>query len=156
MTRGNLVLGRYPAASFASPRWAFVAVTTDAQFVCPARRYARALVQGQSEPVYRYLYTHLMNGPVAALGSAHGLELFYVFQTMNRIPTYTPNAGDLALEQAVLGYWTRLAATGDPNGSGAPAWPAYITAQDPYLELKNPPTAMAGARTDLCDFWDAL
>ncbi len=154
--RGNLVLAQYPAADFSSPRWAFVAVTTDSQFVCPARRHARALDAGQSEPVYRYLYTHRMSGTSALLGAAHGLELFYVFQTMSRLPDYTPSAADLALEQAVLGYWTRLAATGNPNGSGAATWPAYDAAQDPYLDLSHPPAAATGVRTGRCDFWDAV
>lgn len=156
LARGNQVLAQYPSADFLSPRWAFVAVTTDSQFVCPARRHARALDLGQSEPVFRYLYTHRMNGPSSLLGAAHGLELFYVFQTMGRIPSYTPSAADLALEQAVLGYWTRLAATGNPNGSGAPAWPSYEAAQDKYLELAELPSAGAGVHTARCDFWDAL
>lgn len=54
----------------------------------------------------------------------------------------------------MLGYWTRLATTGNPDSADAPAWPADSVAQDPYLELKNPPSA--AARTALCDFWDAL
>lgn len=152
-TRGDQVLARYPAASFASPRWAYVAVTTDLQFVCPARQYARALMAGQTAPVYRYLYSNRLSGPSAALGAAHGLELFYVFQAMSRIPGYAPSANDLALEQAMLAYWTRLASMGDPNGADTPTWPAY-DAQDPYLELAKPPTPGMGMRTALCDFWE--
>jgi para-nitrobenzyl esterase len=32
---------------------------------------------------------------------------------------------DNKLSNAMMGYWTRFAATGDPNGGGAVVWPRY-------------------------------
>lgn len=155
-THGSQVLSRYPATSYPSPKKAFVALTTDWQFVCPARRAARALDRGQTQAVYRYLYTHVMDGPAQALGSAHGLELFYVFQTMSRIVGYAPTSADLALERHVLDYWTRMAKTGSPNGAGAPAWPEFSSDADDYLNLRDLPIGGEGVRTSLCDFWDDM
>ena len=65
----------------------------------------------------RYLYTHVMNGgPARLLGAAHGLELYYVFQTMGRLhAAYSPTADDLHLESEALGYWTPFAAKGEPK-----------------------------------------
>ena len=41
MALGDMILGAYPSSDFPSPRKAWIAVTTDASFVCSARRYAR-------------------------------------------------------------------------------------------------------------------
>ena len=42
---------------------------------------------------------------------------------------------DRKLTETVSGYWTRFAATGDPNGPGAPHWPAYDRKTDLCLEI---------------------
>jgi para-nitrobenzyl esterase len=35
----------------------------------------------------------------------------------------------------MMGYWTRFAATGNPNGSGAPYWPRFSSARQQIQEL---------------------
>jgi para-nitrobenzyl esterase len=52
------------------------------------------------------------------------------------------------------GYWTRFAATGDPNGDGAEAWPLYDVAVDAHLSLVDPPQAGVRLGQPACDFWD--
>jgi para-nitrobenzyl esterase len=151
------ILGQYPASAFPSPRQAFAAVTTDARFVCPTRRYLQAAVAGQSEPVYRYFFTHaLESGQARAQGAFHGLELVFVFRTLGASGGYRPTDAEVALAESVQNYWTRFAATGDPNGAGAVEWPRYDPAADTYLRLDTPITAEAGVRTERCDFWDRL
>jgi carboxylesterase type B len=56
----------------------------------------------------------------------------------------------------MIGYWTRFAANTDPNGAGALAWPVYDPATDPYLNLDDTITSMAGLRAAKCDFWEKL
>jgi para-nitrobenzyl esterase len=71
------VLAMYPARDYASPRAAYVALTSDAKFICGARAAARALDENQAEPVWRYVMTHAPeNTPPAfrALGAWHGLD----------------------------------------------------------------------------------
>ncbi len=47
----------------------------------------------------------------------------YVFDTR---PWWLPTEPeDLALVDAMGGYWTQSAATGDPNGQKLSEWPAY-------------------------------
>ena len=147
------VLAAYPAASYPTPRDALVAIVSDDLMHCPTRRAARAARTGQSEPVWRYLWTHLPeSGPWVAYGAAHGSEVPFVFHTVD---DFGPPADELALSDAVIGYWTRFAATGDPNGEGAFAWPGYDAATDSYLALDVEAAAGAGVHAATCDFWDA-
>ncbi|MBL8174957.1 MAG: carboxylesterase family protein [Bryobacterales bacterium] len=146
---GARVLAQYPASQFDSPREALVAVTTDSQFVCPSRSIARTVAQSQSEPVYRYFFTHYPTA-AATRGAFHGLELAYIFQHFNEDPA------DLLLQNTIAAYWANFAAAGNPNATTIPQWPQYIPSADTYLELTAPPKSGAGVRTEKCDFWDRL
>ncbi|MGF1466538.1 MAG: carboxylesterase/lipase family protein [Sandaracinaceae bacterium] len=152
------VLAQYPAASYATPEDAYVAVTTDARFGCGPRTNLRALAASQTEPVYRYVYGQALESSptLAAAGAYHGVELFTVFQNL-RFAGYRPSDAELSFMAQVGGYWTRFAASGDPNGGGEPAWPAYDASRDPYLFLKAGEVgAGQGWRTAECDFWAGL
>jgi para-nitrobenzyl esterase len=61
-----------------------------------------------------------------------------------------------ALSHELLGYWTRFAKTGDPNGDGAPRWEPYESARDNYLELDTTIAARAGLHSEACDLMDRL
>jgi para-nitrobenzyl esterase len=154
---GDQILAQYPVADYGSPRKAYVALTSDAKFICTARKVARAAAKGQpAVPVYRYHFTHaLQNAGVLAkeAGAFHGLELAFVFLKLGAA-AYTPTAGEVALAESMVGYWTRFATKGDPNGAGAPVWPRYDAVSDPYLKLDETIVAGAGVRTKQCDFWD--
>jgi para-nitrobenzyl esterase len=153
---GDQILARYPASAFPSPRAAFVAVTTDARFVCPARTIARAARGAQAEPVRRYFFSHALDSTAAkSYGAWHGLELLWVFQHLD-VAGYVPSAAEVGLSDAMIGYWSRFAAAGDPDGPGAIAWPAYDAATDATLELDDTIAGLDGVRTARCDFWDSL
>lgn len=150
----DMVLAQYPAASYPSPRAAYVRLTTDARFVCPSREIAVAAAAGQTAPVYRYFFQY-RGSP---FGAVHGLDVPFVFGTFDALLTaggqpYQPTANDLALSAAMQGYWARFARTGDP--AGTPAWPRY-GAGDPTLVLDQTITATSGVRTADCDFWRPL
>ena len=51
------------------------------------------------------------------------------------------------------GYWARHGASGDPNGAGAPSWPAWKPDADVRLNFSLPPSLVQDFRRDLCDFW---
>lgn len=147
-----LVLARYPVSAYATPRKAYVAVTTDARFVCPSRRFARAAASGGS-PVFRYFFSY----PASRLyGAVHGVELPFVFGSFAAIPGYTPDAAARALSEAMNASWARFAATGDPSVPGAVAWPAYDAARDRTFVWDASSASVDGIRTEACDFWDAL
>ncbi len=151
----NAVLAIYPCADYPTPRDAFVALTSDLRFICPSRAVARARVRAGTAPLYRYFFTHHLDNARQQQGAFHGLELAFVFGHL-ATPLYQPSAGELELSAAMGGYWARFAATGDPNGDGALAWPEYDASGDLHLELATPVRAADGVRAAQCDAWDRL
>jgi para-nitrobenzyl esterase len=107
------ILRLYPARAYPSPRIAFAQVTTDAEFTCQSRRVARVISKVQREPVYRYLFNHVMeNDPeVKALGATHTGEHPFLFAWQG---TYRPTDADRSVQRQIVGYWTRMAKTGNP------------------------------------------
>ena len=55
----------YTSESFGSPRRAYVALTSEAKFTCPARTIARALAAAQGAPVFRYYFTEVPDAPAS-------------------------------------------------------------------------------------------
>ena len=158
-TLADAALAQYPPSQYGGdPRRAFIALTSDAKFICTARYIARTVVAHQTEPVFRYQYTHHLDGmplgPLAkADGAFHGQELLPLFRHLT-LSGYTPSAGEVQLSDAMDGYWSRFGASGDPNGTGAVTWPRYDAATDAVLFLDDVQQAGAGVRTPQCDFWD--
>jgi para-nitrobenzyl esterase len=144
----------YPPA--AEPDASFVSATSDACFICPARRTARALVAAQAEPVWRYSYAYSFpEAPLASFRAGHGLELILLMH--HDLVDGKPIPEDArALAETMVGYWVRFAATGDPNGGDGPAWPRFDAAGDRDLRLAAPPVAESGLRHDACELWDAV
>ncbi|MEJ7730811.1 MAG: carboxylesterase family protein [Polyangiaceae bacterium] len=150
-------LEQYPAADYASPWAAYVALTSDAKFICSARRAARAALEGQTEPVRLYHLSHGVEGSptLAPFGAWHGVDVLYLFDHLD-IGGYTPTAAESAVSAAMIDRWASFAATGDPDASGAtPAWPLYDL-DDAYLGFDDPVIAGTGIRSAQCDFWDSL
>jgi carboxylesterase type B len=46
-------------------------------------------------------------------------------------------AADRALSDAMVGYWTNFAKTGDPNGPGLPAWPTFDSVSRAYMRFST-------------------
>lgn len=176
----NEVLARYPAANYTTPRAAYVDAATDYRWTCPNRRMANALSKSQDEPVFRYIFNHpVPTGPAAPLGAYHTEELMWVFHTFSSQVSgaFTPSADDLALSDEMIGYWTRFAATQDPNNESAVHWPVYgknadnmggdnvffasdaqgNLKKDTYLQLDTTITESTAYHANVCgDFWDIL
>jgi para-nitrobenzyl esterase len=146
------VLARYPSSAYASPQAAYIAMLDDWGMFCPTRRVARALAP--QAPVWRYFYSHTdSSGPLAEAGPVHAADLPFWFGTF---PSFTPTSGESALSTAMGSYVARFAASGDPNGASAPAWPPYDGGTDPYLGFSDAPEAGQGIDSAACDFWDGL
>ncbi|CUU57183.1 para-nitrobenzyl esterase [Parafrankia irregularis] len=174
--RADAVLAAYPAGAV-SARERLAQVMTDRSFACPTARTADLLVGSGSRA---FLYEFDVPGLAPLLsdngtGATHSGEMTYLFPDRASSSTSTmTTAAERELSAAMLTYWTRFAATGDPNvasragssggqGEGAlrtlptwPAWPVPRTATTPDRLVLEPGTIEARPGYEAehhCDFW---
>jgi len=160
------ILAEYPLTNYKSPDLAYAAVFTDAEFSCPAL-LADSLTARSGVYAYEFSDPHPPNDfPIHfsfPLGAAHSTELQYVFQRIPLLDTIPPfTKAQLALSDLMIGYWTRFAATGSPNGApgNAPYWPRWPGSTGPIQELVPNNTAPESFATFFtfhqCAFWATI
>jgi para-nitrobenzyl esterase len=152
---GDAIVAQYPSATYGSPQAAASEVLADAVFVCPTRRMARSLADA-GVPTWLYHFTYVPDAVLPDLGAFHSAEIPFVFGNPNFFMPMSPTADEAPLLNAMQGYWGRMAAVGDPNGDGEPAWPAYDTVGDENIVLDLEVSTQSGLNATNCDFWDAL
>ncbi len=144
----------YPLAKFATPRQALMALLTDANMVCVARRAARAAA-GAGGVVWRAAWLHTASsGSARPFGPAHVTDLPYWFDTLRKMPGFVPTSREVALADAMSRSLIAFAATGDPNYPAGVKWPRYDTSTDAHMALDDNITVGRGFHSQSCDFWD--
>ena len=82
---------------------------------------------GRSKP-YVYFFAHRPTAPLTpcgyGCGAGHGAELPYVFDNIDQDRRPWSKA-DRQLSTRLADTWVNFARTGNPNGKGLPAWPAF-------------------------------
>jgi para-nitrobenzyl esterase len=152
----------YPVGSTnAEARKAYVDILSDAQFTASVRRAARCISQNQSQPVYQYLFSHAHTIPqFAGYGAYHGIELFYVFNTLENSNLGLGNLfkpQDDSVQQVTRTYWANFARNGNPNGTNLPNWPLFTAGPECYLEIKaTPENSQCALRKQKLDLWDEI
>jgi para-nitrobenzyl esterase len=136
------------AASEPTPRRGHDRAVTFANMVCPAYRMAGA-ARAAGVRAFVYRFTRIRPGPGGErLGAYHGAEIPYVFDTHDTwLPT---DEADHRLTDQVMRYWVNFARSGDPNGPGLPAWPAYDAGDPRVLALGDRVEPRAAPDHALC------
>jgi para-nitrobenzyl esterase len=131
----------YPSAELQE---SVFATTRDALYGWTAER----LVRNQTalgQPSFLYYFDHgYPNADAAGLHAFHASELPYVFGTLNRTPKLWPkipkSPQETRLSDAMLGYWSSFARSGQPRATNEADWPAYGAAGG-YLAFGDTPQA---------------
>jgi len=158
------ILAHYPLSAFESPDLAFAKVLTDSEFSCPAL-LTDILTQRSGSYAYEFSDPAPPNDFgitfTFPLGAAHSTELQYVFgkvPLLDITPSFKPDQA--ALSAQMMGYWTRFAATGNPNAGPAPHWPAFGGSNPQLQELIPEATAPESeavfAGFHQCAFWATI
>lgn len=150
-----------PGTTNEQARKAYVGILSDLQFTSPVRRMASCLSRNQEEPVWNYYFTYKHVQPlISGLGSYHGMELPYVFNTWENSVlggTLINTPQDDSLQNVFLSYWVNFARTGNPNGTDMEEWPRFYPTSQCYLEINTlPDGTQCGLKTDELDLWDEV
>jgi para-nitrobenzyl esterase len=133
------LLKAYPVGDNSVPKTARD-LMRDAAFGWQTWAWARLQARtGKAKVFYYYFDQHpkrAEGSPQSDHGMAHGVDVPFVFQTLDRNkPDLTP--GDLAISETVATYWVNFAKRGDPNGPGVPAWPRFTEQDGKVMYFKD-------------------
>jgi para-nitrobenzyl esterase len=107
---------------------------TDWVFSEPTRRVARSHAEHGSV-TYRYLFDYVPQTAEPPEEGEEGHEIRFVFRTFG-VGSGSYSHRDREVSDTMRTYWTNFAKSGDPNGSGLPAWRPQ-SAQDDLLLISN-------------------
>lgn len=133
------LLAAYPAGADTVPKTARD-LMRDAAFGWQTWAWATLQAKAGRTKVFYYYFDqhreHPAGSPESDHGMPHGVDVPYVFQTLDRNDAkLTP--GDWAISDTVSSYWTNFAKRGDPNGEGVPAWPRFTTEDQRVMIFHN-------------------
>jgi para-nitrobenzyl esterase len=112
-------------------------------------RFAANTFAANGSPVYLYMFSYVPTAMREQLraGSPHGGDVPFAFGTLGGGRGGAPTPEDLAVSRMAQSYWVNFARTGDPNGSGLPAWQRHVAGRDQIFTFR--PDGSAGSGPDI-------
>ncbi len=133
----DALLAAYPAATDAQAKPNIDRFTTD-WWGWRTTYWAGLQAKHARSKSYVYFFAHLPAEPATpcgyGCGPGHGAEVRYVFDNLDQDPRRWAPA-DREVADRLAATWVNFAATGNPNGKGLPAWPAFDGTKATVLKI---------------------
>jgi para-nitrobenzyl esterase len=138
------LLAVYPHATDAEATQSMRDLLRDTTFGWPT--WAWALLQSKYGRGKAYVYYFDHRTALSRNGAGHAAEIPYVFRTLGTFSgpaglIGTPQPADRAMSELMSSYFVNFAKSGDPNGPGLPAWPAFTESSQQVMHFDAKPGA---------------
>jgi len=132
------MLSAYPHSTVAEVFKAAKDIVRDVAFGWNTWTWAKLQTRKGRNKAFVYYFDQ--RTPSSPDGSSHAAELGCVFRNLKSW-TGSPSPKNAQLSDLMSSYWVNFAKSGDPNGPGLPAWPAFTESDMMVMFLDNNPSA---------------
>jgi para-nitrobenzyl esterase len=129
------VLARYAHNTDAAAVKSYEDLSRDSDFGWNSWTWARLHARKGRSKVFLYYFD--VSSPDSTVGAYHGAEVPYVFGR----PSAAARMDDARISDLMRRYWINFAKSGDPNGPGLPAWPAFSDEAPHAMVFDRTPSA---------------
>jgi para-nitrobenzyl esterase len=145
--QAELLARAYPARDPKQIRSTIIQLSSDMSFVSQTRLTCRAHAAAGQKTCRFQFSRGTRRGFLQSLGAHHGAELSFLFQR----PAVRDDEKEMQISRAMGRYWINFAATGNPNGEGLPAWPAYKAGAEEMVDFAQDVKVLKDNRTEQLD-----
>jgi para-nitrobenzyl esterase len=147
------VLKLYPATTDAEAETSQIRMSRDQMFGVQNYSWVKQQSSKGKAKVYLYRFTRRLPATEAfkKYGAFHTGEVAYVFNNLKFLNRPFEPVDD-QLAETTSSYWVNFVKTGNPNGPGLPAWPAFNTATNQVMYLGEKPAAKPSADKAALEF----
>jgi para-nitrobenzyl esterase len=144
-TQADAILAAYPHATDAEAVKSTKDLFRESTFAWHTWAWAMLQTEKGKGKAFVYYFDH--RTPRTPNGANHGDEMAYVFKNLpapvfgapGPPPPIRPE--DTKISDLMSSYWVNFAKTGDPNGPGLPAWPAFTPSAQNAMVFDTQPGA---------------
>jgi para-nitrobenzyl esterase len=119
-------------------------------------RLAEQQAASSSAPVFMYLMTWESDYLGGLMKAAHGLDIPFVFDNLDRMAMVGERPDRFQLRDAMCDAWIAFARNGDPSHPGIPEWPAFTAEGKKTMLLDVPCRVESDPRREERLAWEGM
>ncbi|QYF75326.1 carboxylesterase family protein [Cryobacterium sp. PAMC25264] len=148
-------LGLYPGETEQQVLDSSLRAQTDSVMTRAMLLWAQLQTDTGTEDAYLYYFSHVPpDTGLEKFGAYHGAEVAYAYDNLGAVDNSVYQEADYRLRDQMSGYWLNFVRTGNPNGTGLPAWPTVAHGSDDVMEFGPDGSVVSPRpRRAAIDFW---